>query len=269
VPFQSEAQRRYLYANEPEVARRWQKKTPKGADLPPRVGKLAPEGGIPSIPAGKMLGKQVDTSRIHTLCFDKKAFHKKRAVRVWLRLNEYRLAHVSDGGDEWCVRQDSPDVGNMGESRVAVHPGVEAIIGVPKRISKGMGFSPLPLMPPIGGASGPSNHTPEMPDFQSIYAGPEAQKRQAQEAEQSEDRRRSVWRDFNFAGFHGTGAPDEPTLRYIDGETSTADVAVTQPRHFLTAEQLRQHQKRVQEGAAIGYDVVQGQTGKRKKGKVG
>jgi len=38
MPFRSEAQRRYLYANEPEVAKRWAKETPAGR-LPERVGK--------------------------------------------------------------------------------------------------------------------------------------------------------------------------------------------------------------------------------------
>lgn len=39
MPFKSEAQRRYLYANEPEVAREFQAHTPKGAKLPRHVGK--------------------------------------------------------------------------------------------------------------------------------------------------------------------------------------------------------------------------------------
>ena len=34
APFQSESQRRYLWANEPEVAKRWAKETPKGKKLP-------------------------------------------------------------------------------------------------------------------------------------------------------------------------------------------------------------------------------------------
>ena len=37
MPFKSEAQRRYLYAVEPEVAQRFAKETPKGAKLPERV----------------------------------------------------------------------------------------------------------------------------------------------------------------------------------------------------------------------------------------
>jgi hypothetical protein len=37
MPFKSEAQRRYLYANEPKIAERWSKETPKGKKLPKRV----------------------------------------------------------------------------------------------------------------------------------------------------------------------------------------------------------------------------------------
>lgn len=37
MPFVSKAQRGYLYANEPRIAKRWQKHTPKGTKLPARV----------------------------------------------------------------------------------------------------------------------------------------------------------------------------------------------------------------------------------------
>ena len=39
MPFKSEAQRRYLYANEPAVAKRWEKETPKGKRLPKKLKK--------------------------------------------------------------------------------------------------------------------------------------------------------------------------------------------------------------------------------------
>jgi len=42
MPFKSEAQRGYLYANEPAVAKEFQKHTPKGAKLPPRKKKKKP-----------------------------------------------------------------------------------------------------------------------------------------------------------------------------------------------------------------------------------
>jgi len=38
-PFQSDAQRRWMYSQEPEMAKKWAKETPKGKDLPEKVGK--------------------------------------------------------------------------------------------------------------------------------------------------------------------------------------------------------------------------------------
>lgn len=37
MPFKSEAQRRYLWAKEPKVAKEWAAHTPKGTKLPQRV----------------------------------------------------------------------------------------------------------------------------------------------------------------------------------------------------------------------------------------
>jgi hypothetical protein len=42
MPFKSEAQRRYLYATEPKVAKRWEKETPRNAKLPERVKRKKP-----------------------------------------------------------------------------------------------------------------------------------------------------------------------------------------------------------------------------------
>lgn len=39
MPFKSASQRAYLYANEPEVAKEFASKTPKGAKLPKKVAK--------------------------------------------------------------------------------------------------------------------------------------------------------------------------------------------------------------------------------------
>lgn len=41
MPFKSEAQRRFMYSQHPRMAKRWEKETPKGADLPEKVKKLA------------------------------------------------------------------------------------------------------------------------------------------------------------------------------------------------------------------------------------
>lgn len=39
MPFKSEAQRKFLFANKPKVAKEFASKTPKGKRLPKRVGK--------------------------------------------------------------------------------------------------------------------------------------------------------------------------------------------------------------------------------------
>lgn len=42
MPFKSEAQRRYLYANEPDIAKRWEREYGTSTDLPERVGRKKP-----------------------------------------------------------------------------------------------------------------------------------------------------------------------------------------------------------------------------------
>lgn len=37
MPFQSEAQRRYMYSQLPTIAARWEKETPKGKKLPKKL----------------------------------------------------------------------------------------------------------------------------------------------------------------------------------------------------------------------------------------
>lgn len=43
MPFKSQAQKGYLFANLPEVAKEFAAKTPKGKKLPARVSKKAPK----------------------------------------------------------------------------------------------------------------------------------------------------------------------------------------------------------------------------------
>ena len=40
MPFKSEKQRRWMHANEPEMAKRWEKETPKGKKLPEKAAAL-------------------------------------------------------------------------------------------------------------------------------------------------------------------------------------------------------------------------------------
>lgn len=42
MPMVSQAQRRWMWANKPEMARRWEDHTPVGKPLPERVGKTRP-----------------------------------------------------------------------------------------------------------------------------------------------------------------------------------------------------------------------------------
>lgn len=39
MPFKSQSQRKYLYANKPKIAKEFARKTPKGAKLPNKVKK--------------------------------------------------------------------------------------------------------------------------------------------------------------------------------------------------------------------------------------
>lgn len=39
MPFKSEAQRKFMYAKNPKMAKEWEEKTPKGKKLPKKVKK--------------------------------------------------------------------------------------------------------------------------------------------------------------------------------------------------------------------------------------
>lgn len=39
MPFKSEAQKKWMYKNKPEMAKKWQKETPKGKKLPYKVSR--------------------------------------------------------------------------------------------------------------------------------------------------------------------------------------------------------------------------------------
>lgn len=44
MPFKSDDQRKWMHANKPEMAKRWEKETPKGKDLPKKVKKKTTKG---------------------------------------------------------------------------------------------------------------------------------------------------------------------------------------------------------------------------------
>lgn len=39
MPFKSQSQRKWMYANDPAMAKKWEEHTPKGKKLPKKVGK--------------------------------------------------------------------------------------------------------------------------------------------------------------------------------------------------------------------------------------
>lgn len=41
MPFRSQQQRKFLYSQHPEIAKRWEKETPKGRKLPKRAKRKA------------------------------------------------------------------------------------------------------------------------------------------------------------------------------------------------------------------------------------
>lgn len=274
VPFQSEKQRRFLWANEPEIARRWAHGEHSSKKLKGKVKFVVPIGGDAKMFAalvGKMGTAEGDDGYLlHTLIFHKDAFPKKRDVRAWMRAHAgkkgYRMGHISLGTDnEWHIRQGSPDISGMEKRRIKCDTGIEAIIGMPrpKLVVKSTMFSALPVMPPIGGASGPGDKTPAMPDWESIYYQPEAKKRMKKEAEQSLARRRSLYRDFQYSGFHGRPADDKPILRYLPDRSLVVDVAI-KPVHFLTSKQIKQAHDRIRAGVA-SQNPVKSKNGRNRR----
>lgn len=209
---------------------------------------------------GSMLASMTenkDDHFLHTLIFDKKSFPRKEDVRGWLRRKDHigaKLGAIADISGEWHVRQGSPDITGLENKRVRCDAGVQAIIGMPRTIKKGGSQQ-------IGLTVRPETQLPHFPDWENIYFSPEARKKQDKEAEQSLLRRKSMWRDMNFSGFHGT-KDDKVELRYEMGKTSSGAVA-TMPVHYLTATQLKQNRKRIATGVGPDYESIQGKTKSR------
>lgn len=45
MPFKSKQQRKFMYAKHPEMAKKWEEKTPKGKSLPKKVKKSSKSKG--------------------------------------------------------------------------------------------------------------------------------------------------------------------------------------------------------------------------------
>lgn len=63
MPYQSEAQRRYLKMNLPEVAKEFDKKTPKNTKLPPKKGYVSTSDGMMKVAMSK--ADQQEVERMH------------------------------------------------------------------------------------------------------------------------------------------------------------------------------------------------------------
>ena len=46
MPFKSKAQRKWMHKNKPTMAKKWEKKTPKGSKLPKKVKKKRYKDGV-------------------------------------------------------------------------------------------------------------------------------------------------------------------------------------------------------------------------------
>jgi len=266
MPFQSKKQMRWMFANKPEMAREWAGHTPDAKKLPEQVAKINGKKLQDVVKLakvhGSMLAKLTECKTgylLHTLIFDKRAFPRKEDVRNWARGKNHigaKLGAIIDAPGEWHMRQGSGTTAGLEDSRIRCDVGVQAIIGLPMKKGGPVGGDPQQ----IGITVRPETQMPHFPDWE-MWFSPEAKKRQDKEAEQSRQRRQSMWRDLNFAGIHGV-KDDKPQLRYRYGETSTGDVATT-PVHYLTAQQLGDDKKRLTEGVGINYERVQGQSKRR------
>jgi len=250
------------------MAREWAQHTPDTKRLPEQAAKINGKQLRDVVKLAKLRGGMVGKLRecktgylLHTLIFDKRAFPRKEDVRNWVRGKDHigaKLGAIIDAPGEWHMRQGSGAATGLEDSRIRCDIGVQAIIGMPNGMKKGGPVGGDPQQ--IGKTVRPETEMPQFPDWQTWF-GPEAKKRQDKEAEQSKQRRRSMWRDMNFAGIHGV-KDDKPQLRYRYGETSTGDIATT-PLHYLTAKQLREDKKRLTDGIGVNYERIQGQSKRR------
>lgn len=103
MPFRSEAQRRWMYANEPEMAKRWQKETPKGEKLPEKVKesalKVAFDSGVAA--ALRLYGVKTASSQELRLQIPRRAYHGL--------LEALKKANVTQHMNEPLEPQGAPD----------------------------------------------------------------------------------------------------------------------------------------------------------------
>jgi hypothetical protein len=111
MPFKSEAQRRYLFAKEPEVAKEFAKATPKGKKLPEHVKKSHVRGIADALErfgfkqAAEELRLKIPTRTFHGL----DAAHKPNADRSTKKADEANTADTLAQMLEQIDASASPD----------------------------------------------------------------------------------------------------------------------------------------------------------------
>ena len=126
MPFESEAQRRWMYANKPEMAKEWQKKTPKGVKLPkkkPREKRAEEEGIDPALYAGGVygaLGAYMDASPTLAGGYFGKEYKDKREL-----LKQIKPGDILLSADELAKQQA------RGLGRKAFFYGIGPVTGQP------------------------------------------------------------------------------------------------------------------------------------------
>lgn len=94
MPFKSQAQRKWMYANEPKMAKRWEEHTPKGKKLPEKVKessfmiKLGALTGFTKVAKKKMpsftdQNRSAKSKEIYTAMKGESADLKKRYGSRW------------------------------------------------------------------------------------------------------------------------------------------------------------------------------------------
>lgn len=92
MPFKSESQRKFLFANEPKVAEEFAEATPKGKDLPEHVKHMADGGTADSMPDIESSAEAFDQGMKH-----ENVVHDSDSVKSYLKSKFNSLLHPGDG----------------------------------------------------------------------------------------------------------------------------------------------------------------------------
>lgn len=224
MPFRSEAERKYLWAHHPEVAREFEEHTPKGAKLPARVGKMTAvepdeellgkrkmaEGGFSAKEAARVArdkGAHVDPKKL-ARGMNVELEHRKVTHGDALPTAQIALDHLKERADYYerlkRVEQggEIPLVGKCADGKIPLVRRKKRgpLIG---KLDRGVSHA--------GGPAYPYGRQ-TLPDYQDIYNVVPSKQVQRQDAKEATERRRaSAARNAGRFGFHGE--PPKPVLR--------------------------------------------------------